>query len=413
VPGPPPAGEPAPSDGRLPAAALAELPHHQFGVYVHVPYCVARCGYCDFNTYTADELGPSVGASRESWADGILAELRMAASALDAVPPVSTVFIGGGTPTLLPPGELGRVIDAIATTWGMASDAEVTVEANPETLSRPTLDGLRAGGVTRVSLGMQSAVPHVLATLDRLHTPGRVEAAVADARAAGFDDLSVDLIYGAPGETLLDWDHTLDMALALQPDHVSAYALIVEAGTRLAARIDRGELRAPDDDLMASMYERLDERLAAAGYGWYEISNWARGDRTSKHRCRHNLGYWRGASWWGLGPGAHSHVAGVRWWNVRHPAAWADRLAAGLSPAQAREYLDEPIRCLERIMLEVRTVDGAAVADVAAAVGPSAHPLLERFVDDGLVEAGPVGRGRVVLTRRGRLLADAVTRELT
>lgn len=413
MPSAPPAGEPAPFDGRLPAAALAEVPQHPFGVYVHVPYCLTRCGYCDFTTYTAEELSFSPGASPESWAHAALAELSLAASVLDDVAPVSTVFVGGGTPTLLPPGELLRVLDAIGDTWGMAPDVEVTVEANPETLTRPALDALRAGGVDRLSLGMQSAVPHVLATLDRVHTVGRVERAVAEARAAGLASISLDLIYGTPGETLADWEHTLDVALALEPDHVSAYALIVERGTRLAARITCGEISAPDDDVMARMYERLDVRLEAAGYDWYEISNWAKRDTTHEHRCRHNLGYWRGASWWGLGPGAHSHVGGLRWWNVRHPAAWAERLAAGRSPAQAREVLDEPTRRLERVMLGLRTADGAEVADVVAALGDEAAPRLNRLAGEGLLDPRAVADGRAVLTRRGRLLADAVTLALT
>jgi putative oxygen-independent coproporphyrinogen III oxidase len=406
-----PPGEDAPADGRLPEAATRRLGQQPFGVYVHVPFCTTRCGYCDFNTYTARELGTSPGASRSGWADAVVSEWSLARRVLGRHrPPIDTVFIGGGTPTLLPPEDLCRVLDALADDPGLAPDVEVTVEANPETLSARTLMALRAGGVNRLSMGMQSASQHVLRVLDRVHTPGRVARSVADARAAGFSSLSLDVIYGTPGESLRDWQHTLDVLLDLAPDHVSAYTLIVEPGTRLAARVARGEVEAPDDDVMAAMYEITDQRLGAADLQWYEISNWA---RCEQQRSRHNLHYWRDTDWWGLGPGAHSHVGGVRWWNVKHPATWAARLAARRSPAAAREVLDEPTRRTERIMLGLRTIDGAAVGDVQAALGPIAHARLDEAVRDGLVEASEVTPGRVVLTLRGRLLADAVTLRLT
>ncbi len=415
MPGPQPAGDEPPPDGRIPHSSLAGLGSRPFGVYVHVPFCATRCGYCDFNTYTADELGVSSvdapsGGSRAGWADAVVAEWRLARSVLGAGrPPIDTVFVGGGTPTLLPASSLVQVLDALRADPGLVTDAEVTVEANPETLTPTLLRELRDGGVTRVSMGMQSACDHVLSVLDRVHTPGRVAVAVADARAAGFDDLSLDLIYGTPGESLDDWSRTLDTALGLAPDHVSAYALIVEPGTRLAARVSRGEIDAPDDDLMASMYELADDRFATAGLRWYEISNWAR----AGHSCRHNRHYWQDADWWGLGPGAHSHVGGVRWWNVKHPAAWAARLASGRSPAAARETLDAPTRRLERVMLGLRTVDGASRRDIEDALGASASVRLQELGDDGLVERSSGMADRVVLTRRGRLLADAVTLRLT
>ncbi len=395
----------------MPDVALGDCAGRPFAVYVHVPYCVTRCGYCDFTTYTADELGTAPGASREGWADAAVSEVRLAARVLgSSVPALDSVFFGGGTPTVLAPGDLLRVLDGIASTWGLRPDAEVTVEANPESVQPASLDVLRAGGVTRLSLGMQSAVPHVLAVLDRVHTTGRVKQAVAAARAAGFDNLSLDLIYGTPGESLDDWGRTLDVALDLAPEHISAYALIVEPGTRLAAQIGRGAIAAPDDDLMAAMYQMADERLGADGFSWYEISNWARSPGV---RSRHNSLYWQDATWWGIGPGAHSHVGGVRWWNVRHPAAWADRLAAGLSPAAARETLDESARRLERIMLGLRTVRGAALDDVRVAVGDEAAQRLADLAAQGLLDAPSMLAGRVVLTLRGRLLADTVTRWLT
>ncbi|SDS70108.1 radical SAM family heme chaperone HemW [Actinopolymorpha singaporensis] len=404
-----PDGEPAPSDGALPTAALEGATDRPFGVYVHVPFCVTRCGYCDFNTYTAEELGPAPGASRATYAQAAIEEVRLAGRVLSAAPapnaPVSTVFVGGGTPTLLPPADLGAVLRAVAEEFGLAPDAEVTTEANPESVDRRYLDDLRAQGFNRISFGMQSARPHVLATLERRHTPGRPQACVAEARAAGFDHVNLDLIYGAPGESDDDWQASLDAAVAAGPDHVSAYALIVEDGTRLAAQIRRGVLTAPDDDVLADRYLRTEATLGAAGFSWYEVSNWAREEAA---RCRHNLLYWTGGDWWGIGPGAHSHVGGVRWWNVKHPAAYAERLARGVSPAQAREVLDTQTRTVERVMLELRLSDGLDLRVLDEAGEATAR----RAAAEGLVVAEALAAGRVVLTLRGRLLADAVVRDL-
>ncbi|HEX4804907.1 MAG TPA: radical SAM family heme chaperone HemW [Conexibacter sp.] len=400
-----PDGDPAPADGGLPAWALAELVERPFGVYVHVPFCATRCGYCDFNTYTAAEL--TDGAARGGFVAAALAELALARRVLgDAAPPAQTVFFGGGTPTLLSAEELAALLDGVEQAFGLAPDAEVTTEANPESVDAASLAALRAAGFTRVSLGMQSAAPHVLATLDRVHTPGRATQAAREARAAGFAHVSLDLIYGAPGESDDDWRASLDAALAAAPDHVSAYALIVEPGTRLAAQVRRGALAAPDDDALADRYELADAILGAAGHRWYEVSNWAAGDDA---RCRHNLGYWRGGNWWGIGPGAHSHVGGVRWWNVLHPATYAGRLAGGLSPGAGRELLDPETRRVERIMLELRLAEGldAGVLDAAG------RTAAERAVADGLADARALAdENRVRLTRRGRLLADAVVRAL-
>ena len=401
-----PDGDAAPADGALPASALAGLGERPLGFYVHVPFCTVRCGYCDFNTYTALELGPvggHPGASRQTYAEAAVAEVRQARRVLgDVDVPVSTVFFGGGTPTLLDPADLVRVIDAIRDEFGLASDAEVTTEANPDSVTPESLAALRAGGINRLSFGMQSAVPRVLSVLDRTHDPARVPAAVAWARDTGFEQVSLDLIYGTPGESLADWRTSLDAALACEPDHVSAYSLIVEEGTALARRVKRGELPMPDEDDLADKYVLADDALTAAGLGWYEVSNWA---RTPESRCRHNVLYWTGADWWGAGPGAHSHVGGVRWWNVKHPVAYADRIAAGASPAHAREVLSPEDRRVERILLELRLVTGLDLA-VLDDAGRAAVPSL---VDRGLVL--PQG-DRLVLTRPGRLLADAVVREL-
>jgi oxygen-independent coproporphyrinogen-3 oxidase len=401
VPSALPAGDPSPVDGSLPEEALRDLAERPFGWYVHVPFCTVRCGYCDFNTYTAEELGE--GVSRATYAEVAISEIRQARRVLGDVDlPVSTVFLGGGTPTLLPPGDLTAILAALSAEFGLAEGVEVTTESNPDSVTMWDLDALRSGGFTRISFGMQSAVPHVLATLDRSHDPLRVPAVVEWARSAGFDQVSLDLIYGTPGESLADWEVSLESALACSPDHVSAYALIVEDGTALARQVRRGEVAMPDDDDLADKYLAADAAMTAAGLGWYEVSNWATGPDA---QCRHNVGYWNGDNWWGVGPGAHSHVGGVRWWNVKHPAAWTGRIAAGESPAHARETLDAETRRVERVLLEVRLRSGLPL-DVLDPAGRAAVPGL---TDDGLV----VREGdALVLTTRGRLLADAVVRAL-
>ncbi|MGO4419257.1 coproporphyrinogen-III oxidase family protein, partial [Streptomyces sp. MCAF7] len=333
-------------------------------------------------------------------------EVRLARKVLGDDPrPVETVFVGGGTPTLLAAADLGRMLGAIRDEFGLAEGAEVTTEANPESVDPRYLEQLRAAGFNRVSFGMQSARQHVLRVLDRTHTPGRPEACVAEARAAGFDHVNLDLIYGTPGESDEDWRASLEAALGAGPDHVSAYALIVEEGTQLARRIRRGEVPMTDDDVHADRYLIAEEMLSAAGFRWYEVSNWATSDAG---RCRHNELYWRGADWWGAGPGAHSHVGGVRWWNVKHPGAYAQALSEGRSPGAGREVLTDEERRVERILLELRLEEGCPL-DLLAPAGAAAAA---RAVADGLLEPEPYGAGRAVLTLRGRLLADAVVRDL-
>lgn len=368
-----------------------------FGVYVHVPFCSVRCGYCDFNTYTAVELGG--GASQAAYPDQVIAELALARQRVGERL-VQTVFFGGGTPTQLPAADLVRILRAIDDRFGLAPGAEVTTEANPDSVTPESLSTLREGGFTRISFGMQSAVPHVLAILDRTHDPERVPAVVDWARAAGFDQVSLDLIYGTPGESADDWQRSLDAALSCAPDHVSAYSLIVEEGTALGRRVRRGELPLPDEDDLADKYGQADAAFEAAGLRWYEVSNWARDDGA---RCRHNLGYWQSHDWWGAGPGAHSHLAGERFWNVKHPRAYAERLARQELPILDSEVLDAEALTVERLMLGLRLRDGVSresVPDPRRLAGP---------VASGLVE---VTDQRVRLTEAGRLLADGVVRDL-
>lgn len=400
MPGQPPPGDPVPEDGRLPEQALAEVPGVPLSIYVHVPFCSSRCGYCDFNTYTPDQLH---GTGVPDWIRAAHAEVDLAARVLGPdAPAVTTVFFGGGTPTLVDPAELVGLLHHVADRFGLAADAEVTTEANPETITPQLLDTLRSGGFTRISLGMQSSVPHVLRTLERVHTPGRALDAVRMARAAGFDDISLDLIYGTPGETLAEWRDSLETALSVEPDHLSAYSLIVEDGTRLARRIRHGQLPMPDDDDLADKYLLADDVLSANGFEWYEVSNWSRG---RSHRARHNMAYWLGHHWWGIGPGAHSHIGGVRWWNVRLPRRYAERLDSRTSPGEAREILDAATRREERVLLELRLADGLPL-DVLT---PTERDRLKDPVDRDLAR---VVDDRVVLSRPGRLLADGIVRDL-
>jgi putative oxygen-independent coproporphyrinogen III oxidase len=394
----------APAATGLPESALKRLGTRPFGVYVHVPFCATRCGYCDFNTYTAGELDSAT--SPQSWLDGLRLELELAARVLGSPPAADTVFVGGGTPSLLGADGLRSVLDAVRDSFGLAPGAEVTTESNPESTSPEFFAGIRDAGFTRVSLGMQSAAQHVLKILDRVHTPGRPVAAAAEARAAGFEHVNLDVIYGTPGERAEDLRASLDAVLAAGVDHVSAYALIVEEGTALARRVRRGELPAPDDDVLAADYEMIDSVLASAGLRWYEVSNWASSEEA---RCRHNIGYWRGGDWWGAGPGAHSHVGGVRWWNVKHPARYASLLAGGDSPEAGREVLTEADQQLERVMLELRLSEGLSL-DALDADGVREARVAAA---EGLLEAATLDiSGRAVLTDRGRLLADGVVRRL-
>jgi len=402
VPSTLPDGEPAPEDGSLPEQAYLGIAERSLSIYIHVPFCTTRCGYCDFNTYTPGELGSS--ASPESWLDAALAEISLAASTLaqhDARREVSTVFIGGGTPSLLGGEKLAGLLGAVDDAIGLAPDAEVTTEANPESTDPRLLDTIRAAGFTRISIGMQSIAPHVLAVLERRHTPGRALQAAQWARQAGFGHVSLDLIYGTPGESDDDFRASLDAAIGAGVDHVSAYSLIVEPGTRMARKVAKGELPMPDDDVLADRYLIADDALSAAGLSWYEVSNWARDDAA---RCHHNLAYWRGGDWWGVGPGAHSHVGGVRWWNRKHPAAYAAALGAGRSPAQGREVLDAATRREERIFLELRLDTGLD----AAVLSDRGRAQAVREVADGLLDERAWAAGRAVVTRSGRLLADGI-----
>ena len=402
-------------------------------LYMHVPFCRVRCGYCDFNTYTVG-FGP--GAQIGDYAPSVLAEADLAARVL-ADAGVSgrlaqTVFFGGGTPTMLDAGELIAILDGLRERIGIAGGAEVTLEANPDTVTREDLRAFADSGFTRVSFGMQSAVPRILAILDRTHMPTRVPLVVEWAKEAGLST-SVDLIYGTPGESLADWETSVRAALSYDPDHISAYALVVEEGTKMGAQVARGELPTPDPDDEAAKYELVDELLGEAGYAWYEISNFARAsasDRASgrasttfEHASRHNLAYWRDWDWWGFGPGAHSHVGRMRWWNVKNPGAYAGRLRAGVSPAAAGEILGEEERELERVMLGLRTAEGVELDGVPAmamrdgivsglSVCQSLSGRVASLISDGFIDGVAALDGRAVLTLRGRLLADYVTREL-
>ncbi|MCV7076792.1 radical SAM family heme chaperone HemW [Mycobacterium szulgai] len=376
---------------------LQPRPGGPFGVYVHVPFCITRCGYCDFNTYTPAELG---GVNPDAWLVALRAELELAAARLGA-PTVDTVFVGGGTPSLLGGARLTTLLDMVRDHFELAPDAEITTEANPESTWPDFFDAIRAAGYTRVSLGMQSVVPHVLGVLDRVHTPNRSAAAAREALEAGFEHVSLDLIYGTPGESDDDLLRSVETAVATGVDHVSAYALVVEPGTALARRVRSGELAAPDDDVLAHRYELVDAHLSAAGLGWYEVSNWCR----PGGECRHNLGYWDGGQWWGAGPGAHGYVGATRWWNVKHPNTYSQILADRTLPVADYEQLGTDALHTEEVLLKIRLRQGLPVDRL----GTAERERAEQAVTDGLL----VSEGdTLVLTDRGRLLADAVVRNV-
>ena len=403
-----PKGEPAPADGLIPFQAAPSSIDKTFHAYVHVPYCKARCGYCDFNTYTAEEIGTS---SQGTFAQTLIKEIAFSKEVLEKskIPSrkLSTVFFGGGTPTLLPVTDLIAILEEFKQTFDFDSGLDITTEANPDSVDEAYLRLLKDAGFTRVSIGMQSAVPKVLAVLERTHNPENVALAIQAAKNVGLAT-SVDLIYGSPTETLEDWRESLQAAIDLDTDHISAYSLIVEEGTKLARQIKSGQLPEPDEDIHADMYELAEQMFTAAGFTNYEVSNWSKSTDT---RSVHNMAYWKSMDWWGYGPGAHSHVGGVRWWNVKNPAAYQDRIHAALSPALERELIDEENRNIERVMLETRIAEGIDLAWLKEQ-GFASNKAVSELIAEELIEAKAVFSGAIKLTLKGRLLADLVVRKL-
>lgn len=396
-----------------------------FEVYIHVPFCMRRCGYCDFNTYTAIDMG--AGASRGNYTNMVIREMAIVRDWQErhgiVEPPADTVFFGGGTPTILKAADLVAMLDAVRETWGIADNAEITTEANPDTVNADYVRELADGGFNRISFGMQSAVPHVLKTLDRTHTPENVAAGISAANAAGMRS-SVDLIYGAPGESLDDWRTSVNTALDLGVNHISAYALTVAPNTTMGRRIAAGMLPTPDDDDEAAKYEIADALLSAAGLEWYEISNWAR----PGYESRHNLGYWRNVDWAGLGPGAHSHydapalsergtvrrgqadgedsATALRSWDIAHPRLWGSAISEGRIPWAGRENITVEENLEETIMLGLRIRGGLDIARLGNAIAETTWRELEH---DGLIT---VEHHHAIPTLRGRLLNDTIIAKL-
>jgi oxygen-independent coproporphyrinogen-3 oxidase len=373
--------------------------------YVHIPYCVKRCGYCDFNTYTPAELQISDGLSQisNSYIGLVIEEIQQAKLAVGEAT-VPTIFFGGGTPSLMEPTDIARVITKIKNSFKLSEDCEITLETNPDTVDKQKLTAFKSAGINRISIGMQSAVPHVLSTLDRTHNPQNLPQVTQWASEVGFKDISVDLIYGTPGESLADWQLSIDAALALPINHISAYALIVEDGTKLANAIKRGEIENVDDDLMAEKYLLADQAFTAAGFTWYELSNWSKSGGQSEH----NIAYWLNKNWWGVGPGAHSHLNGMRWWNVKHPNLYKSKISVNESPKLDQEIL-EPMQIeSERLMLSIRLPSGISKDSLSS----EQVKTLEPYLDSGALDLDKWGAGSVSLSLTGRLIADRIVREI-
>lgn len=372
--------------------------------YIHIPYCVKRCGYCDFNTYTPAELkGPDLESVSKNYISAVLKEIELAQKTVGAAE-VPSIFFGGGTPSLMPAAELARVIQEIRDRFELSPDIEITIEVNPDSVSLDFLEKMRQAGANRISMGMQSAVPHVLKVLDRTHNPENVSTAVEKARQAGFEHVSVDLIYGAPGESISDWQQSVTSALQLPIDHISAYALIIEKGTKLAAQISRGEVQMPPDEETAEKYLIADSAFEAAGFNWYELSNWSK----PGGQCRHNIAYWNGSMWWGVGPGAHSYFDNRRWWNVKHPATYQQKINAGESPVQSEEILSEENLADEYLMLQIRRREGIPHRNLK----DSQVSRAAEYVDSGHLDQAEWTAQKLVLTQQGRLIADRIVRDL-
>ena len=378
----------------------------ELAFYIHIPYCIKRCGYCDFNTYTPAELQitSELKDISNSYIDLLISEIKSARIEVGESAVIPSIFFGGGTPSLMEASDIGRVISTIKDQFNLAKDAEITLETNPDTVTKEKLAQFLAAGVNRLSFGMQSAVPHVLATLDRTHNPDNLPQVTKWAKEVGFKEISVDLIYGTPGESKEDWQRSIDAALSLPITHISAYALIVEEGTKLAAQIKRGEVGNVDDDLSADKYIMADQAFTSAGFNWYELSNWAKPNSES----RHNIFYWLGKNWWGAGPGAHSHLNGRRFWNVKHPNLYKERIIKGESAVAEFENLESIQIESERLMLSIRLPSGVE----KSTLNDKQILDLAGYVESGHLDQANWNLGRATLTLDGRLIADRILREI-
>ena len=390
-----PEGDPAPIDGELPNKG--DLKSKPFSLYVHVPYCAKRCGYCDFNTYVPSELDKD--DQIQSWLTSAIKELDLIKKVTNQDLVIDTIFFGGGTPSLLEPEVINEFLENVSRRYSLKPKIEITLEANPDTITQEKSDYWLASGVNRISIGMQSSTKNVLQTLDRTHNPENVLNSVKILKDAGFINYSLDLIYGTPGESLEDWDKTLNDALALAPPHISAYSLVIEPGTKMGAQLNRGEISNVSDDDAADKYSLAEQIFSSRKYEWYEICNWSR----SEMQCQHNLNYCRGNNWWGIGPGAHSHINGVRWWNEKLPKNWREKLTRNQSPALAREVLSERQINDEKLMLLSRLRTGIKSKEVKSSARNS-------LIEQGLIYEESEN---IVLTLKGRLLADVVFRHLS
>jgi oxygen-independent coproporphyrinogen-3 oxidase len=390
-----PEGSPAPLDGNL--TNLFDLVNKPFSLYVHVPYCSKRCGYCDFNTYTPSELDRE--DQIESWLNSAVKEIDLARRVLKEELTIDTIFFGGGTPSLLDSNTVDNFIQSVKSNFKLKPGLEITIEANPDSITEEKSQRWLNSGINRVSIGMQSSTKEVLKKLDRTHNPDNVSHSVDILKKSGFDNFSLDLIYGTPGESLNDWENSLKDAIALNPPHISAYSLVIEPGTKMGAQLNRGEISQVNDDEAADKYQLADEMLNKNNYSWYEISNWAKKDK----ECKHNLNYWLGNNWWGIGPGAHSHVNGVRWWNHKLPKVWRELLEKQNSPALAREVLSEDQIRSEQIMLLSRLRTGLGNQELD-------ENRIENLIANQLAT---LDTNKIVLTLKGRLLADEVFRQLS
>lgn len=390
-----PEGSPAPLDGNL--TNLFDLVNKPFSLYVHVPYCSKRCGYCDFNTYTPSELDRE--DQIESWLNSAVKEIELARRVLKEELTIDTIFFGGGTPSLLDSNTVDNFIQSVKSNFKLKPGLEITIEANPDSITEEKSQRWLNSGINRVSIGMQSSTKEVLKKLDRTHNPDNVSHSVDILKKSGFNNFSLDLIYGTPGESLNDWENSLKDAIALNPPHISAYSLVIEPGTKMGAQLNRGEISQVNDDEAADKYQLADEILNKNNYSWYEISNWAKKDK----ECKHNLNYWLGNNWWGIGPGAHSHVNGVRWWNHKLPKVWRELLEKQNSPALAREVLSEDQIKSEQIMLLSRLRTGLGNQELD-------ENRIENLIANQLAT---LDANKIVLTLKGRLLADEVFRQLS